>query len=143
MHPLISLGLNAADVQTALGQLKQVITTLFNDPTGVWLIKRHEQERNEYELLTHEHGEMATRIIDRTFIENGVRWIIDFKTGRDDAETQVLHREQVNEYAVLLGNRSPDPIRCGLYYLSSGTWVNWVTEPRKILPETPFPFVHI
>ncbi|HBI22482.1 MAG TPA: ATP-dependent DNA helicase [Legionella sp.] len=124
-HPLISMGLNVTDVDIALQQIKQNITALFNDPKGVWLMKRHEQERNEYELLTHEHGEVVTRIIDRTFIENGVRWIIDFKTGRSDTKTQTHHREQVNEYAMLLASRSPAPIRCGLYYLNSGTWVDW------------------
>lgn len=125
-HPLISFGLNATDVQSALKQIKQDITGIFKDPKGMWIMKRHEQEQNEYELLTNDHGEVATRIIDRTFIENGVRWIIDFKTGQQDAKSQTHHQAQVNEYAMLLASQSLMPIRCGLYYLSTGAWLDWL-----------------
>ncbi len=125
-HPLIAMGLNASELGVALERLKQDITALFNDPRGIWIMKRHEQERNEYELLVDENGEVVTRIIDRTFIDNGVRWIIDFKTGRNDTKTQSHYREQVNEYARLLASRSSEPIHCGLYYLNQGTWVEWM-----------------
>ena len=127
-HPLISMGLNASELETALERLKQDITAFFNDSRGIWIKKRHEQEKNEYELLTHTQGEVITRIIDRTFVENGNRWIIDFKTGRNDNKTQAHHREQVNQYATLLANRYSEPIHCGLYYLSDGTWVEWQQE---------------
>ena len=111
---------------TALELVKQPLIKLFEDPIGRWLIQAHENERNEYALLTHENNEVVTRIIDRTFCEKGVRWIIDFKTGKDDAATQLHHRQQVNEYANLLSSGSNEPLRCGLYYLTSGTWVDWV-----------------
>ena len=124
-YSLKAMGFNANELSSALELLKQQLTQLFNDPIGQWLIKAHDNEQNEYAMLTRERGEVATRIIDRTFIEQGIRWIIDFKTGREDSKTKTHHREQVNEYAALLSSRSDTPIRCGLYYLSSGTWVDW------------------
>ena len=124
-YTLNTMGFNTTELQSALDVLKQQLTQLFNDPTGQWIIKQHTEEHNEYAFLTHERGEVATRIIDRTFCDDGVRWIIDFKTGREDSKTQAQHREQVNEYAALLASRSPEPIRCGLYYLNSGNWVEW------------------
>ena len=118
---LKTMGLDASTLEL----VKSPIIQLFNDPVGRWIIKAHDQEQNEYALLTHDHQDVATRIIDRTFYENDIRWIIDFKTGQDVASKQSLHRQQVEEYAALLSNSSKTPIRCGLYYLSSGAWVDW------------------
>lgn len=124
-HSFNTLGFNDEALEIALTQLKQQLTLMFNNPIGQWIIKAHENERNEYELLTLVDGEVATRIIDRTFCENGVRWIIDFKTGIDDSETQTHHREQLNEYARLLASKAYEPIHCGLYYLHTSMWVDW------------------
>jgi len=121
-HQLSTLGFANAELASAETLLKTQLQQLFNDPVGQWLIKPHEHERNEYELLVNEEGEAATRIIDRTFCEQGIRWIIDFKTGLADPGN---HRKQVNEYANLLASRYPEPIRCGLYYLTDGQWLAW------------------
>ncbi len=125
-HALKTLGFNNHERHIALEMLKKQINNVFDDPKGRWIIKAHDEEKNEYALLTRHDGEVVTRIIDRTFIENGIRWIIDFKTGRDDNKTQSQHKQQVNEYAQLLANQTSTPIHCGLYYLSSGTWIDWV-----------------
>lgn len=124
-YTLKTMGFDALELQSALDILKQQLTQLFNNPTGKWIIKAHDDERNEYAFLTKDQGEVGTRIIDRTFCDQGIRWIIDFKTGRENSKTQAQHRQQVNEYAALLASRTDEPIRCGLYYLSSGTWVDW------------------
>jgi ATP-dependent exoDNAse (exonuclease V) beta subunit len=120
-----SLGFSAVEQAEACNLLRRQITDLFKDPVGQWLCKAHEDEQNEYELLVNEQGLAATRIIDRTFIADGLRWIIDFKTGNDEEETQNHHRQQVNHYAELLAMKVSEPIRCGLYYLASGNWVQW------------------
>jgi ATP-dependent helicase/nuclease subunit A len=124
-HALTTAGFYNDDLKTALMILQEQMTRLFNDPIGQWIIKSHEEERNEYELLTEHHGETVTRIIDRTFVDNQVRWIIDFKTGRYDPKTHQTYEEQLNNYGVLLNNNTPAPIRCGLYYLNNGDWFNW------------------
>ncbi len=124
-YSLRTMGFDDKEQKAALIQLKKQITEIFKDPMGQWLIKKHDQEQNEYAFLTREHGEVATRIIDRTFCEHGIRWIIDFKTGKEDNKTQAHHRQQVNEYAELMTSRTQKPIRCGLYYLSTGRWVDW------------------
>lgn len=124
-YPLKTMGFSVTELKDAIDLLKQQFLGFFNDPVGQWIMKKHDEEQNECAFLTSEQGEVSTRIIDRTFCDQGVRWIIDFKTGREDENTQTKHREQVNEYAHLLANRTKEPIRCGLYYLTSGTWVDW------------------
>ncbi|KTC85802.1 UvrD-helicase domain-containing protein [Legionella drozanskii] len=123
-----SLGFTQMEQEEAFNALRRQITHLFSDPIGQWLSKVHHEERNEYELLINEQGLPSTRIIDRTFIENGIRWIIDFKTGNEAEITQKEHHQQVTHYARLLATYSLEPIHCGLYYLSSGHWVTWKYE---------------
>jgi ATP-dependent helicase/nuclease subunit A len=124
-HQLKCSGLDANTLQAAQHQLKLQLTQFFNDPVGQWLIKKHDNECNEYELLVEEHNELVTKIIDRTFCENGVRWIIDFKTGLDDEKAEHRHRQQVDEYAHLFVNGEQNSIHCGLYYLASNRWLAW------------------
>lgn len=131
IHHLTSLGLDEQQCAISLQQLKLQFTTLFANPIGRWLIKRHEAEQNEFALLVAEEQNMATKIIDRTFCENNIRWIIDFKTGRDDNETQQKHRQQVDQYAKIFATDATMPIHCGLYYLASNQWVTWQPDALK------------
>ena len=121
-----TMGFSREEQTEATEILHQQIRQLFDTPIGQWLSKAHIDERNEYELLINEQGVASTKIIDRTFIEQGQRWIIDFKTGSEHEDAQAKHREQVNGYAKLFAKTSTTPIRCGLYYLASGHWVEWV-----------------
>ncbi|MDP3704410.1 MAG: UvrD-helicase domain-containing protein [Legionellaceae bacterium] len=122
---LTTMGFTGDDLYQATTQLSEQITQLFANPIGQWLIQPHTQERNEYELLTEGHEAVATRIIDRTFYDKGIRWIIDFKTGHDDQITEKNHRKQVNEYASLFAKNTSNPICCGLYYLATSHWIEW------------------
>ena len=120
--------------------LRRQIDYLFQDPIGQWLSKEHQEEKNEYALLINDQDKAATRIIDRTFIDQGIRWIIDFKTGSKEEETEHQHRQQLNNYAELLARNSEVPIRCGLYYLASGNWLHWdyISEVKKRMVSLSF-----
>lgn len=126
-----SLGFLASEQQQALSQLREQIQTLFDDPIGRWLCQQHEREHNEYALLVQENGAVSTRIIDRTFYENGGRWIIDFKTGSDNEEARKSHRQQVNHYAKLLQQPDEPLIRCGLFYLANAQWIHWLFNDKE------------
>lgn len=130
---LLTLGFSRTQLATVLAELKQQIRRLFDDPIGQWLIAEHKEERNEFELLLDANGTVSTRIIDRTFVEQGIRWVIDFKTGRDDVNSRKNHQNQVNEYAEILYRLKPGPICCGIYYLASSQWLHW-SYPEDHLP---------
>jgi ATP-dependent helicase/nuclease subunit A len=105
----------------AFTTIKTQLQDLFQCSRGQWIIKPHEDERNEYELLILKNEDIATKIIDRTFCEQGIRWIIDFKTGQMYPEAHKKYRNQLNQYAQILSKKHSQPIRCGLYYLSQYT----------------------
>lgn len=126
------LGFDSQMQQFALSALKDQISTLFQDEIGMWIIAKHNKEQNEYELLVESQNNLVTRIIDRTFEDKGVLWIIDFKTGKEDVKASTKHQQQLNEYGHYLSSRSPLPIHCGLYYLSNSHWVTWNYETVAI-----------
>lgn len=122
---LRQLGLPDETLQEAQQTITRQLTQLFQCQIGQWIISPHDNELNEYELLIEENGDVATRIIDRTFCDNGTRWIIDFKTGRETTDTHKKYHQQVNDYARILSHKYPEPIHCGLYYLASNHWDAW------------------
>jgi len=123
-----SEGFSLDDLQEAMSLLRSQITAMLSCETGQWLCQKHSNEQNEYELLMLDNGNLATRIIDRTFVDQGERWVIDFKTGKEDERAQSAHQKQVNGYAELLASQSELPVRCGVYYLATGKWLEWRLE---------------
>lgn len=119
------LGFDSQMQHTALKTLQEQINRLFQNTIGAWIIAKHEKEQNEYELLVDHLGQPATRIIDRTFEEHNIRWIIDFKTGKEDEKALEQHQKQLNEYSLYLAEDTDFPIHCGIYYLSTNHWVHW------------------
>lgn len=113
--------------------IEKQIHRLFNDTKGQWIIKPHAEERNEYPLLVKQDGEVITKVLDRTFVDSGIRWIVDFKTGHENQKSNELYEKQVNEYAKILLSKDPTyPVHCGLYYLETGHWHDWKYQPEPI-----------
>lgn len=107
------------DTTALLDRIRNALYPLFHTPKGRWIIQPHPHEHNEYPVLVKEQGILHTRIIDRTFEADGVRWIIDFKTGHPSPK----HQQQIQAYAKHLSSIYTIPIRCGLYYLPDGSWI--------------------
>lgn len=124
-HLLRQNGFTNAVLLDAMTQIKQQIQHLLIDPIGQWIMQKHKDEQNEYALLIKEQTDIATRIIDRTFIEKDIRWIVDFKTGHSDEQTQQKYRQQVDAYAKIFAKVHPGPICCGLYFLATAQWISW------------------
>lgn len=124
----VILGFSKHKQQIAIDLLTLQITKLFADPIGHWLCQPKQEEQNEYELLTEKNGLVKTRIIDRTFLEDNYRWIVDYKTGSADEITEAKYHKQLNEYAKLLAKIYSEPIICGIFYLSNCKWVQWFPD---------------
>lgn len=118
-------GLENDEINAVKQRIKEQLEQLFADTIGQWICKPHTDEKNEYALLVNEHEQVKTRVIDRTFVDQGLRWIIDFKTGTDDDSKLKQHQQQVNYYAELLRPSSNLPLHCGIFYLANTRWVHW------------------
>lgn len=120
---LRGMGFADQELSAALAQIQNQVQAFFQDDRGQWIAKFRSDEQNEYSVLSAQNS--ATYIIDRTFSEQNLRWIIDFKTGQSEPLAQTKHRTQLDHYAELFQTTTSLPIRCGLYYLSNLQWIEW------------------
>jgi ATP-dependent exoDNAse (exonuclease V) beta subunit len=88
------------------------------DERGRWILSPHEEAASEYAVTSLIDGQIRHISLDRTFVENGVRWIIDYKTGGAE-------EEQLERYATVLRALDARPIRVGFYFPLTGRWVEW------------------
>ena len=135
---LAALGVAATERSGAVARLQAAVTRVLRDPRAAWLFDpAHQEAQNEYAVSVLEAGQVRYLRIDRTFVAEGVRWIVDFKTsthegaGKDqflDREQQRYHA-QLTTYARALAQLDPRPIRLGLYFPLLGGWREW-SYPR-------------
>lgn len=98
--------------------------------TGQWVLKRRELASYEYTLARAEEDTVSTHIMDRTFVEDGVRWVIDYKSTRfpaDISEPELqnqaeLHADQLQRYARLFAHEGL-PVKAAVLFLSVGRLV--------------------
>ena len=135
---LASRGCNAADAITAARRVMEMLTVTLTSQDGQWVLARHEDDAAELALSTTasweaDDGSMGapqTRVVDRSFIDGGERWIIDYKTadlGTDVAistlqEHAERFRPQLEQYARLFQSEAR-PIHKAIFYLAHGRLV--------------------
>lgn len=118
-------GILATDEE--LKSLAQGLRAMLKDTRGQWILKRHPQAQSEQALSYHhrESNHAGTSVIDRTFVDEGIRWIIDYKFSKpatNETEQQFIARQsstyqaQLNHYANLYRTLEDNPVRCALYF---------------------------
>ncbi len=115
---------------TAAERVQALLMTTLESADGQWVLQPHEQAAVELALVQLAGNETKKHIVDRTFIENGTRWIIDYKTTelRADASEQVLqsaaevHRAQLETYALLFVDEKR-PIKSAIFFMNIGRLV--------------------
>ena len=135
------LGVGEEEITIASERTAEALTRLLEDPKSEWLLsKTHKEQRNEYAVSGLYEGRVVNVIIDRTFIdENGVRWIVDYKTSRHEGadkegfldQEKERYREQLEKYAGLLSSMEDRPVRLGLYFPLLQGWREWAFEASK------------
>jgi ATP-dependent exoDNAse (exonuclease V) beta subunit len=117
-----------------LGSLNAAIETMLTDQKGQWILDSHIESHCEQELsyFDTDSQTVKTSIIDRTFIENHTRWIIDYKYSRpNDGETEQqfaqrqteAYRGQLKHYAELYRHIDKYPVRCALYFPQTAVFI--------------------
>ena len=107
------------------------------DPRGKWLFDpAHAEAASELALGGWDGRAVSHIAVDRTFVADGVRWIVDFKTGAHEGadpdafldREQERYREQLEQYAAFVRVLDPRPIWLGLYYPLVAGWREWAYE---------------
>ena len=102
-------GLSASLAEKIAPTAEKAVRNILQDPKGQWIMRQHQDARSEYPLTAWMKGRFVQRIVDRTFIDEGVRWIIDFKTSVHEgsnleqffAEEKTRYQNQLEQYEEL------------------------------------------
>ncbi|MFO1324207.1 MAG: UvrD-helicase domain-containing protein [Burkholderiales bacterium] len=132
---LTAEGVDAAELAEAADSALLSLQRLLADERGRWLFApTHSDARSEWALAGVDAGAIVHVTLDRTFVADGVRWIVDFKTGRHeggDAEAFLAreverYRPQLERYARIVRGIDARPIRLALYHPRvDGGWRAW------------------
>ncbi len=99
---LLREGTEAASLDRAMERVITVLRAALGDEQGRWLLSAMHQERvNEYAVTMAEGARFRHLVIDRAFVTaDGVRWIIDYKTGsHEGGDREAFIRSEVERYS--------------------------------------------
>lgn len=120
---LRALPLGADDAAWIEAELRRQITGVVADRRGRWILFADPDGQSEASFTSVLDGEPTRVVVDRTFVDSGVRWVIDYKTTPvtrgDEAALDALrerHAPQLSRYARVLGNLDTRPVRTALYF---------------------------
>jgi ATP-dependent exoDNAse (exonuclease V) beta subunit len=112
--------LNTSEIKNAINMLDVSMKNVLSDTRAHWLLSnKHQFIEQEYTLATQLNGKAINIIIDRTFVDNNIRWIIDYKTiaSSDDIEKKLqTYKAQLEHYQVVMEKfDSTHLIKTGVY----------------------------
>jgi ATP-dependent exoDNAse (exonuclease V) beta subunit len=141
---LLSSSVPMAELSLALERALSAIHSTRQSERGHWILQQHAEARNEWELSARWNQQIVACKLDRTFVDaDGIRWIIDYKTGFHegagasaflDAEVE-RYREQLERYGEIVSRWDPRPIRLGLYFPLMNAWREWEFTRSTALEE--------
>ncbi len=132
---LASRGLSDDELDESVAAVVEALSAVLEDQRGRWILSaEHRQAENELALSGVLDGKLVSVYIDRTFVDaEGVRWIVDYKSGRHEGadaqafldQEQARYAPQLERYARLMSIHDPRPVRVGLYFPLLRGWRAW------------------
>ncbi|HSH54366.1 MAG TPA: exodeoxyribonuclease V, partial [Methylotenera sp.] len=124
---LMQQGHSTALAQQGAAQVLAALQTTLSSEVGRWVLKNHVDAASELSLMQVETTEIKNHVIDRTFVESDVRWIVDYKLmhledGVDLVLTAEQHRPQLERYAGVFYAEGL-PIKKAVLFLAHGQLV--------------------
>jgi len=127
-------GVDDSELDFATNEVRRALANLLADERGRWLFAtEHAEATSEWALAGIDGGATAHVVLDRSFVADGVRWIVDFKTGgHEGADVEAFldreaerYRAQLHRYARFVSALEGRPIRLGLYHPLLRGWREW------------------
>jgi ATP-dependent helicase/nuclease subunit A len=125
---LLQRGHAKTEVEKQVPLIAQALKRTITSPQGSWILTPRATTQTELSITSFDENQQAQEHrIDMTFVENGTRWIIDFKLGLDvtEANANVVaqsHKPQLARYASLFTDGQL-PIKTAVFFLSMAVLV--------------------
>ena len=129
---LSSRGWSAEEAHAGAQRARHCLTQTLTSRDGQWVLAQHADGAAELAMSQVGAGETAiSRVVDRCFIADGVRWVIDYKSAdlgeAPDQQAFERHaqryREQLADYARLFAQDGL-PVRCAILYVAYGKLIS-------------------
>ena len=129
---LTHAGVSPLDLESTAQRVRQALARIRTSRRGRWILQPHEDSHTEYAVTGVVNGEVVSGLVDRTFVDEGIRWIIDFKTSAHEGgnlkafldEQQRRYSDQMERYARILAALG-NPVKVGLYFPLLDEWREW------------------
>ncbi|MFA7268356.1 MAG: UvrD-helicase domain-containing protein [Sterolibacterium sp.] len=144
-HWFVQHGHAAADAKHGAARVVAALQATLASPAGRWVLLPRPGGVTElavahvgpgYDGLTG----LTSHVVDRSFIEDGQRWIIDYKTVEVDSDNDAVlsahaerYRDQLERYARLFADEDL-PLRLGVFYVAHGRLVELPALPAMYMP---------
>jgi ATP-dependent exoDNAse (exonuclease V) beta subunit len=136
---LRAVGVPAAERADAVARVIEAVSNVVESSRGRWLLSSHHDAHCEYAVGGVVGGRLESARIDRTFVENGVRWIIDYKTSSHEGggldrflrEQKRRYQSQLDLYGRLFAQAGAQQVAIGLYFPLLNEWISWTLEPAE------------
>ena len=119
-------GHSAAEAATGAAEAAQAVRATLASTAGCWLLADHPQAGTEQAWSSCDGTVAVNHVIDRIFVADGCRWIIDYKTVRAPAAELANRAEgfraQLERYAELFAG-DPLPLRKAIFFPLQGVLV--------------------
>ena len=121
---LVSEGVQGGKADSIVARTSRAIANCLESEHCRWVLDAHESARCELALTAVLDGQASKFVLDRTFVADGTRWIIDYKTSSHSGgdpegflqnETD-RYREQMQRYREVVAINENRPIRTALYF---------------------------
>ena len=142
-NDLRTQGFNARQIADMLETVQDQLKRTVSSDQGRWLLNpEHEASAVEAAYTVNNGTHNRISIIDRTFIHDGVRWIVDYKTSMipDDrdlplGEKALNHQPQLIRYAELFEAVDSTPIKAAIFFTDVAELIEVdVTVPSRQTP---------
>ena len=122
---LAAHGVPAERLTQAVARVTEALLAVLRDERGRWILASgYRDDWREHALSGSLDNQVHHLVFDRSFIDAGERWVIDYKTSQHqgsgleeflDREV-VRYRPQLQRYGRLAGKLGPEPVRLGAVF---------------------------
>ena len=121
---LLSEGIDDSRADEIVERAARAVENSLSSEWGQWILAPDEEAACEYAITAVLDGRPVNLVLDRTFVEGGTRWIVDYKTSSHtggnlkaflDSEKD-RYRSQLERYREAMALAEDRPIRIALYF---------------------------
>ncbi|HWN38330.1 MAG TPA: 3'-5' exonuclease, partial [Gammaproteobacteria bacterium] len=133
------LGVEPAERAGAAERVATALSRSLADRSGRFVLEPHEEAKSELRLTLRAGSALEHIRLDRTFVADGKRWVVDFKTSQHEGgslseflDSEVArYAPQLERYAEAVAASDSRPVQLALYFPLLGELRDWPARASR------------